>query len=121
MQRTTFPRKPAVWLFRDGLKSPPMSEAARIEAGMALRKIQRGQTPDFPLVRPMPDIGPRCGEIRVADGDSAWRVFYRADEDRVLLVHLLQKKTQTTPHDVIDLCCKRLADYDRAMRKRSKK
>lgn len=97
-----------------------MSEAARIEAGMAIRRIQNGRTPDFPLVRPMPSIGPRCGEVRVADGDSAWRVFFRVDDDRLLLVHLLQKKTQQTPKADIDLCKARLAAYDRAVAERKR-
>lgn len=41
------------------LKTPPMSSDARVEGGMLLRRLQRGETLSMPESRPMPTIGPR--------------------------------------------------------------
>jgi phage-related protein len=42
-----------------------------------------------------------------------WRIVYRIDPDAILVVHWFEKKTKTTPKRAIDLCKKRLGDYDR--------
>jgi len=49
--------KPLVWL-RGGIKTPPFSQNARLEAGFLLRKLQRGEKLSMPHSRPMPSIGP---------------------------------------------------------------
>jgi len=48
--------KPLVWLHGE-VKSPPLSSAARIEAGFLLRRLQRGDHVELPHSRPMPTIG----------------------------------------------------------------
>jgi hypothetical protein len=58
--------KPLVWL-RGEIKSPPFSAAARVEAGMLLRRVQGGESLGMPHARPMPTIGARCYELRVRD------------------------------------------------------
>ncbi|MFV1980702.1 MAG: hypothetical protein ACC655_06070, partial [Rhodothermia bacterium] len=48
--------KPLVWL-RGEIKTPPFSQAARIEAGVLLRHLQNGQRIAMPHSRPMGVIG----------------------------------------------------------------
>lgn len=67
----------------------------------------------MPDSRPMPSIGPRCHELRVEDGGIAWRVFYRLDDDAVVILDVLEKKTEKTPPLVIERCRLRARRYDR--------
>jgi phage-related protein len=70
----------------------------------------------------MPRIGPRCYELRIKDGEGGkkeWRIIVRTDPDCVLVVEVFMKKTPTTPKDVIDVCKKRLSEYDKERRRRN--
>jgi phage-related protein len=60
----------------------------------------------------MPAIGARCHELRIPDEGRSWRIFYRIDEDAILILGVEAKKTQTTPRRTIDTCKRRLAAYD---------
>ena len=60
----------------------------------------------------MPSIGPRCHELRINDADVTWRVVYRIDEDAIVIVEIFEKKTQATPPRIIELCKRRLREYD---------
>lgn len=104
--------KPLVWLHTE-VKTPPFSEAARIEAGMLLRRLQRGESLPLPHSRPMAAIGPRCHELRVNDRNVTWRIFYRIDDDAVIIAEVLKKKTQKTPKTALETSKRRLAQYDR--------
>lgn len=104
--------KPLVILHGE-IKTPPLSAAARIVAGVALRRLQRGETLSMPLSRPMPSIGKRCAELRIVDETVVWRIMYRVDSDAVLIADVFAKKTQATPKAVIALCKKRFAAYDK--------
>lgn len=73
--------KPLVWLHGE-VKTPPLSRLARVEAGVLLRRLQRGETVGLPASRPMPGIGRRCHELRITDADRIWRIVYRLDADR---------------------------------------
>jgi len=103
--------KPLAWL-HEKIKSPPLSRNARLETGFLLRLLQRGETLGMPHSRPMPGIGPRCHELRIADRESIWRVVYRTDKDAIVVIAVIKKKTAKTPKSVIDLCRHRLKDYD---------
>lgn len=103
--------KPLVWLHGE-LKTPPLSAAARIEAGVLLRALQRGDRLGMPLSRPMPSIGVRCHERRVVDKDVTWRIIYRLDFDAVVLLEIFAKKSRQTSTQVIDTCRARLKRYD---------
>jgi phage-related protein len=105
--------KPLVWL-RAGVKSPPFSKDARLEAGFLLRKLQKGQMLEMPHSRPMSVIGERCHELRVVDVDKTWRIIYRVDSDTIVILDVFSKKTRTTPQSVIDRSRKRLREYDDA-------
>ena len=107
--------KPVGWLGGE-LTTPPMSKEARLKAGYLVRMLQGGETLSMPESRPMPSIGPRCHELRIRDEDSTWRVFYRIDPDSILIVEVVNKKTQKTPKRVIDTCKARLKEYDAGSR-----
>ncbi|MFL6194183.1 MAG: type II toxin-antitoxin system RelE/ParE family toxin [Thermoanaerobaculia bacterium] len=104
--------KPIVWLHGE-VRTPPMATESRLQAGFLLRHLQRGDHLGMPESRPMPSIGPRCHELRIDEGQVAWRIFYRIDPDAILVIDVLKKKTRTTPRSVIEVCKRRLAEYDR--------
>ena len=105
--------KPLVWLHGE-IRTPPFSQAARMEAGYLLRLLQKGQAVGMPHARPMPVVGPRCHELRVRDAGADWRIVYRLDSDAVVILEVFTKKTRATPKTVIDACTRRLGEYDRA-------
>src|SRR4051812_28260607 len=109
----TTPRK-RVWWLHEQIVVPPFTKAGAMEAGTLLRLLQEGESLEFPAARPMPGIGPGCGELRVRDEEHNWRIIDRADPDAVVVVEIFQKKTRQTPKAVIDLCKKRFREYDEA-------
>lgn len=111
MPTVTRERKPVAWLHGE-IKTPPFSSEARTEAGERLARLQRGEALNMPHSRPMPEIGPRCHELRVKDAGAEWRIMYRADPDAVLVVDVFSKKTRETPQSVIESCRRRLREYD---------
>ena len=105
--------KPLVWLEGE-IKTPPFSQAARLEAGYLLRKLQRREILGMPHSRPMPSIGSRCHELRINDESATWRIVYRLDADAIVILEVFSKKSRATPKAVIDACKRRLKDYDEA-------
>lgn len=110
--------RPLVWLEGE-IRTPPFSAAARLEAGLLLRRLQQGEALGMPASRPMPSIGPRCHELRVRDADSNWRVVYRIDADAIVIADVFAKKSNATPRRVIENCRRRLAHYDRVTDERA--
>ena len=98
------------------IKTPPMSESARRETGFLLRRLQQGELLALPHSRPMPNIGPRCHELRINDENKTWRIIYRIDNDAIVVVELFEKKTQKTPRQIIANCQRGLRLYDAAAR-----
>jgi phage-related protein len=103
--------KPLVWLHGE-VKSPPLTAAARLEAGLLRRRLQRGERFELPHSRPMPGIGPRCHELRIPDETVTWRIVCRVDPDAVVIVDVFAKKTRKTPGPVGEACRRRLRTYD---------
>jgi len=103
--------KPLLWLHGE-VRTPPLSRAARLEAGWLLRRLQLGESLGLPHSRPLPAVGPGCHELRVPDRDASWRVVYRVDEDAVIIAGVFSKKTRAMPWPVIAACRRRLRDYD---------
>lgn len=68
----------------------------------------------MPVSRPMPSIGANCHELRIIDKTKTWRLIYRIDDDAILVVEVFEKKTSQTPKRIIDICKKRIKDYDNA-------
>jgi phage-related protein len=109
--------RPLAWLHGE-IKTPPLSSAARVEAGLLLRRLQRGERLELPHSRPMPSLGPRCHELRIQDAGVTWRVLYRVDPDAVLIVAVFAKKTQATPAVELHSGRRRLRAYDRLVQER---
>lgn len=103
--------KPLVWLHGQ-VKTPPFSQAARVEAGFLLRKLQEGEILSLPHSRPMPSIGSSCHELRINDRSVTWRIVYRVDPDAIVILEVFKKTTARTPISVIDTCKRRLRMYD---------
>jgi len=103
--------KPLVWLHGE-VRTPPLSAAARIEAGLLLRRLQRGERLAMPQSRPMPSIGARCHELRINDATATWRIIYRLDPDAVVVLEVFRKTTPRTPRTVIQNCKDRMRLYD---------
>ena len=59
-------------------------------------------------------IGAQCHELRIPDQDVTWRIICRVDSDAVIVAEVFAKKTQAAPQQVIDVCKKRLREYDKA-------
>jgi phage-related protein/predicted XRE-type DNA-binding protein len=106
------------------IKTPPLSKQARIDAGVLLRRLQRGEVLSMPQSRPMPVVGPRCHELRIPDPATSqtWRILYRTDPWEILVVDVFSKKTQQTPRQVIDTYANGMRNRSQAMdaRKRAK-
>jgi phage-related protein len=111
--------KPLVWLHGE-VKTPPLSQKARVETGVLLRRLQRGESLGLPHSRPMPGIGRRCHELRINDEKETWRVIYRVDGDAIVIADVFSKKSAKTPRDVLDASRRRLGDYDVASEKRKR-
>jgi len=102
--------KPLVWLHGE-IKSPPFTAAARVEAGVLLRRLQRGESLGLLHSRPMPGIGKRCHELRIPDKTKNWRIFYHNALNAVVILAILEKHTQQTPLEVVRTCQQRLKLY----------
>lgn len=107
-------RRLLVWLAGE-IKTPPFSEDARIEAGILLRRVQRGDTIAMPHGRPLRALGARCAELRVLDDAATWRILYRSDSDAVVIADVFAKKAQAIPAYILARAKARLRQYDRAI------
>ena len=103
--------RPLVWL-RGEVRTPPFSAAGRIEAGVLLRRLQRGMKLGLPHSRPLPSIGASCHEPRIHDEGATRRLVYRLDDDAVVIADVFSKKTPRIPVRVIESCRDRLRRYD---------
>jgi phage-related protein len=43
-----------------------------------------------------------------------WRIVYRIDQDAIVILEVFSKKTARTPKRIVDVCQKRLKEYDNA-------
>jgi len=103
--------KEIVWLHGE-VKTPPFSSEARIEAGHLLRLLQQGKSLSMPQSRLMRVVGVRCHELRIRNVDLTSQIILRIDADAVVILEVFEKKTTTTPKQVIQVCENRLALYD---------
>ena len=109
--------KPLVWLHGE-VRTPPLTAAARVEAGLLLRRLQAGDVLGLPHSRPLAALGRGCHELRVVDEGATWRIVYRVDPDAVVVAEVFSKKTRTTPRRMLDTCRRRLRAYDALARER---
>jgi phage-related protein len=103
--------KPLVWLHSE-VKSPPFTDKARLEAGFLLRLLQQGESIGLSRSRPMPSIGRNCHELRIYDVSGTWRIIYKVATDAIVILEVFRKKSQTTPHEVVEVCRLRLRQFD---------
>ena len=64
---------------------------------MLLRLLQEGNVLGMPQAEALPDVGARCGALRVRDAEHNWRIMYRIDTDAVLILDVYCKKTRKIP------------------------
>lgn len=83
---------------------------------MLLRLMQQGNVLGMPQVESLPDVGRRCGALRVRDAGHNWRIMDRIDPDAVLILEIYAKKTPKIPGTVIERCQDRLKRYDEAVK-----
>ena len=107
--------KPVVWLHGE-VKTPPFTQAARLEAGLLLRRLQQGESIRMPHSRALPRIGAHCHELRIRDENKNWRIIYRVDDDAIddaiVVAEVFNKTTREIPNSVIESCQRRLSKYD---------
>ena len=70
----------------------------------------------MPQAEPLPDVGQRCGALRVRDAEHNWRIMYRIDPDAVLILEVYAKKARKIPDEVIERCRNRLKRYDEVVK-----
>ena len=104
--------KPLVWL-ADRVRTPPFLQRARIEAGILLRRLQRGDTLSMPVSRPMPGIGAGCHELRIRDDGISWRIVVLIEEDAIVVLDVFRKKSRTTSLRAIERCRRRMVRWQR--------
>ena len=66
----------------------------------------------MPHSRSIPSIGSNCHEMRINDERKTWRIIYRIDEDAIIILEVFSRKTQQTPKQVVDICKKRIKEFD---------
>jgi len=111
--------KPLVWLHGE-IKTPPFTLETRIEAGVLVRRLQKGESLGLPHSRPMPAIGRRCHELRIPDETKTWRIVYVIEDDAIVILEVFEKNTQRTPATVIATCQGRLRRYRTIIQPRNK-
>lgn len=93
------------------VKSPPFSPSARLEAGILLRRLQRGESLSLPHARPIPIIDAHCHELRIRDENQTWRIVYAIEPDAIVILEVFSKKTRAMPKSVINSARRRLMLY----------
>jgi phage-related protein len=102
--------KPVTFLGDSRERLSAFPAAVKGRAGVELFAVQCCLEPSE--WKPMTAVGPGVREIRVRDESGAYRVIYSATlADRVLVLHVFQKKTRQTPQKDIELAAKRLRDW----------
>ena len=106
--------KPIAWM-KEGVKTPPFSEEARIQAGVLLRQLQEGMHILYPRSAPIPSLGVNCHELRIKDGPAGvqWRIIYHIAAEAIVILDVFEKKTMKIPRNVMEACKIRLAQYYR--------
>ena len=94
--------KPLAWLHGE-IRTPPFSPEARVEAGVLLRRLQRGESLGLPHSRPMPAIGAHVHELRIPDERKTWRIFYHVAPEVIAILEVTEKKTQKTPPEELKI------------------
>lgn len=103
-------RKRVVWN-DNHFTVPPFTEASQLEAGTLLRQLQEGLPLGPPKAKPLPTVGPKCGELRVRDANHNWRIVYFVDDEAIVILDVFAKTSPQEQKQSIARCRTRLADY----------
>ena len=97
--------KPISWCADSLERIRAFPEMARRKTGQQLNRLQHGFEPhDW---KPMSEIGPGVGEIRIHELGE-YRVFFVARfEEAIYVLHAFNKKSQRTPQRVLALAAAR--------------
>ena len=68
----------------------------------------------------MPSLGTQCHELRINAPGHAWRIMCHVEPDAVVVLDVFSKKTEATPATVLNICRRRLAAYQEAVRRKGK-
>ena len=98
-------------VLRGEIKTPPLSHAARRQIGYLLRGLQEGESLSMPHSRPIPDIGPRCHELRVNDEGKRGGLSTGLTWTRFLYRMCSEEDTGDSGR-IIEDCRRRLRLYD---------
>jgi hypothetical protein len=89
--------------------APPLSVAARLQLGCALRHLQQRNLATLPRSRPRRDLGENVFVSRVRDPPVDRKIAYRIYSDAVVVVELLPDRPEYWEHTFP--LVKRLRDY----------
>jgi phage-related protein len=60
----------------------------------------------------MPSIGKACHELRVNDKNKTWRLFYFLDAEAIVILEVVEKKTEQTSKATVEVCQRRKKNYE---------
>ena len=109
-EATTEPKELVV--LRDQMPDPRMGPAVTEKAMGLIRRLRYGEILVKPQAKTIKVKRDLCYYLRLSDKNCIWRVFYRIDPDVIVIIHVLQKKTQKIPPSSINTCEQRLKEYD---------
>lgn len=97
-------------LFATGIKleTPPVPLENRRAAGYLLRQVQLGDDPDPTMCanfKAYTQLGSGCYQISL---DKTWRIIYWAGASAIYVLHVFQKKSNSTPKLIKQTCESRL-------------
>lgn len=88
-----------------------LPKAVRIDIGVLLLALQRGELLRMPALRPMPGLAAGACELRVHDSAGQIRVFcLPGSVHGVLVLRAFRKRTETTPVREVRLARHRLEE-----------
>jgi phage-related protein len=90
---------------------PPFTDDSQLEAGTLLRQLQEGLSLGPPRAKPLPTIGPNCGELRVRDSGHNWRIVDHVDDEVIVILDVFAKTSPQEQKQSIERCRTRLASY----------
>lgn len=87
---------------REWLKE--QTEADKKVIGVDIKTVQFRWPLGYPIVE---KLGPDLWEIRITISQGIARVFFTVLDNKIILLHAFNKKTQKIPQDDLDLASKR--------------
>lgn len=96
-------------------------DAVKIEFGVALRKLQKGEFPDNVATRSMPSVGKGVFELKESDEKTWYRVLYLSKVDNVIYVlHSFEKDSAKTDKRDLNTATERLSRVLERIREQKK-